>query len=223
MISKSSKDFAKKMGDGKLSRMEKKLGNGDVIYSDSFWGDFWFYLKNNHIFFAICCAHPENPNTKLARFIAFLASIVLAMCLAAIAGLSSGTERLVLDYVVFMGVQTLFDLFAMYASSCRCFRSEGTPYCLRVFVLPILGCCGGCASLGCVLVFLFIMGIYYAVQDLAFGEILVQSLLNKCISMGLSVFPLGLVFYMYARSCHRALPEVADGDAELGKATATPK
>lgn len=198
---------AAKMGDRKLTRTEKKLGNGDVIFTDSFFGDFWFYLQNNHIFLAIFCAHPENPNTKLARLIAFLASVVLAMCLAAVAGLSSGDERMVLVYVVFVIVQTAFDIFAMYISSCKCFRGEGVPYFVRMYVLPVLGCCGGCASLGCVLMFLLVMGIYYAASELNFGDVMVEFLFSKCISLGLSVFPLGFLYYMYGRTCHKSIPE----------------
>ena len=112
----------------KMSLMERKLHNGDVIFTDSYWGDFKFYLWNNHIFFAIFCSHPENPNNKGARFLAFLSSNIFAMFLSSIAALEKDpTTFFILEYVVFMIIQTIFDMNALYISSCSCFHSDGTP------------------------------------------------------------------------------------------------
>jgi len=47
-----------------VSLMKQKLGRGDVRYSGSWWGDFFFYLRNNHILLSVCFTHPENPYTS---------------------------------------------------------------------------------------------------------------------------------------------------------------
>lgn len=115
------------LADCKLSEIEIKLGRGDVVYSDSFCADFWFYLMNNHVILAVCGAHPEHPYGNFARMIALMSSILFAMFLSCVCATTKGNVEFILNYGVFIILQTIFDMNAQYLSSMQCFKSEGVP------------------------------------------------------------------------------------------------
>lgn len=111
----------------RLSPLERKLRRGDVIFSQSYWMDFKFYLENNHILLAICCTHREHVNNSFARIIAFITSNLFAVCLACISSTADESNKLILDYFVWVVVQTIFDLNIQYINTCECARGDGVP------------------------------------------------------------------------------------------------
>ena len=202
--------IVRKNADTRLSPMAAKLKNGDVQFTGSFWGDFWFYIYNNHVLISIFCSHPENPNNKCARLLSFLASNVFAMFLAAVSTTQPEQTAFVLDYFVFLIVQTVFDMNASYVSSCKCFHREGVPACVRNVILPIAGALGGCTCLCCSGVAFLVMVIYYAVpstpEDMeTMGKVMRVYVLTKGISLIAAVLPLGLLSYSFSRRCHKEL------------------
>ena len=60
---------------------ELDLLNGRLVWSDSFWGDFWTSTKNSHPLIGICFADALHPYAKKERLLVLLTSFVVALSL----------------------------------------------------------------------------------------------------------------------------------------------
>ena len=131
-----------------LSRMEKKLTRGDTRFTESWWGDFIFYMQNNHVVLAIFLGHKENPFSGSPRLIALFSSNVYAIFLAiCITYERDNRTRLILEYTLVVALQSLYDLEVQYLTTCSCFHREGVPDFIRNWVAPCLGIFAGLGEL----------------------------------------------------------------------------
>jgi hypothetical protein len=180
--------------------IEQKLLQGDVLYSHSFWGDFRFYIRNNHILISIFAAHPRNPFSRVSRFIVFLASNLFAVFLASIAQTTGFKAQLILNYCVFVLLQTFYDNNAQSVATCACLRRERCPSCVRHFLAPVLGSLSASGFFCFSLVLFLIMVIFYAASDLNFRVVMRQYAIAKVVSLVVGIFPMGIIQYSFLRN-----------------------
>eukprot|EP00455_Lapot_gusevi_P005415 TRINITY_DN12309_c0_g1_i2.p1 TRINITY_DN12309_c0_g1~~TRINITY_DN12309_c0_g1_i2.p1 ORF type:complete len:436 (-),score=20.10 TRINITY_DN12309_c0_g1_i2:97-1404(-) len=68
---------------GSANATYQDFARSRFIYGDGFWHDFLFYIKNNHSFISLFCAHRNNPFGCCTRFSSFLVAMMFALFLSA--------------------------------------------------------------------------------------------------------------------------------------------
>jgi len=62
------------------------LLNENTRYSDSFWPDFGFYLRQQHTLLALCSSHRLHPYSKFFRFVVVIANLSFSFCASGVVG-----------------------------------------------------------------------------------------------------------------------------------------
>jgi len=107
---------------------------GRVVWADSFLQDFWFYMKQTHVFLSIFLCHDLHPFSRFERFVTFLASLAASFGLSMLFLDKSG-EKLDSDMAAAAGLAASIVMSIMYAITVTAFTCS----CVQEG-----GCIGGC-------------------------------------------------------------------------------
>ena len=110
---------------------------------NGWWTDWWFYIKNNHIFLSIFLAHDSHPYTRKRRFLVLLNSLSFAFFVTALFQSLVPNDVAAAALILFYGTmwQIIWDVPAAMLGTCPCANMGCLP-------TPVRRCCG-CVSFGC--------------------------------------------------------------------------
>eukprot|EP00949_MAST-11_sp_MAST-11-sp1_P002583 g2583.t1 len=204
------KENMKKLKDEVLQTEERDpiirdLGNGVVVYSNSYCRDYLFYIRNNHALLSLFCSHPLHPYSKMERFFAQLCSFCIVLCAEAnLYNVSSDWSSYLWPILI-----SIFDTLMSQAATCGCVQGNQVPKLLRT-------CMEACGHVlmgfyACIaFIFLIIGAVVIANRNLIHPEFFLE--LAQVRGLGwLYSLPIGLVVYSIKRCLQLALhPERLD-------------
>ena len=92
-----------------LDPLVSRLFHGVVVFSKSWRGDLWLYLKNEHIVLSMFAAHPDHPFSKYDRTVVTCISVIVAYGLdCCFMSTGSPTTAFIMSMTIGVVVQSLF-------------------------------------------------------------------------------------------------------------------
>ena len=114
-----------------------------AVYSQSFWSDWWLWMKNEHIFISQFLAHPYHRFTRRERVLALLSSVLFALGLTSFFNtIPSRALRLLMSMSVGVVLQTVGDTKLEAFGDCRCLPSFFSKLGCPGFFIDRLQCLG---------------------------------------------------------------------------------
>lgn len=118
----------------------ERMAVGSVIFSKSYWGDAWLYLKNNHLLLAVFLAHPKHPFSRMERLICLFCSFLVGFGLTCLFNLiTKEPTKTVVSVLVGGLIQGIYDALLRLFAECLCVQS--CPSC-------IVRCFEACGKIG---------------------------------------------------------------------------
>ena len=104
----------------KVGHMEKAFLDHKVKFTDNYWNDYFFYLRNNHVVLSIFMNHHDNPFSGIPRLLGFICSIAFSMLCALSLELDTiaNFKKEIIQYTLIVFLEAVFDLEVQQLSSC---------------------------------------------------------------------------------------------------------
>jgi hypothetical protein len=204
----------------------QRLAAGMVLFSQSFWGDFWLVYKNQHIVASVFFVHPEHYFTGPERFSVLVVSICVAFGLSAIGAqttksmacsqpenshvenclhsdVKASTTNTMLFSLISCALQLCYDQTAKNLVTCECVQT--CPSCTKNCVEG-LGKCAFWALAGAALIFLAVGGSMIALIGGDFITVLCMFVVTKLCNLMLITTIVVLVKYNLSRKAQMKPP-----------------